>query len=357
MLTWKIVKHIGYSIGYSAVTSAAILLASSDIAPAQTVTERNVSNVTAVSTASPLLQPAYILGAGDELSIAVYGYDEYTLTTAILPDGTITLPLVGQIQAAGKTTEQFKQHLTERLRAILVNPAATVTVLTPRPIVVNVAGEVMRPGPVRGTDLQGTPTLSAALISAGGVTRSADIRQVYLRRVGPNGGNQSYTINLWEAISTDSASADPLIQDGDSIYVPPLGEGEVLDRQLLARSSFSPATVRVRVVGEVTQPGEVQVPPGSSVSSAVAIAGGPTEDARLSRVAFIRMNEQGVIERQVIDLRNLSDTHEIQDGDVVIVPKRQDTSFLQMVGRVLNPLGSVIGILEGLDGLLTPDNN
>ncbi|QKD82642.1 polysaccharide export protein [Thermoleptolyngbya sichuanensis A183] len=353
MLTWKIVKRIGYS----AVTSAAILIASPSLTPAQTVTGQNVSNVTAVSAASPLLQPAYILGTGDELSIAVYGYDEYTLTTSILPDGTITLPLIGPIQAAGKTTEQFKQDLTERLRAILVNPATTVTVLTPRPIVVNVAGEVMRPGPVRGTDLQGTPTLSAALISAGGITRNADIRQVYLRRVGPNGGNQSYTINLWDAISSDNASADLLIQDGDSIYIPPLGQGEILDRRLLARSSFSPATVRVRVVGEVTKPGEVQVPPGSSVSSAVAIAGGPTEDARLSRVAFIRMNEQGVIERRVIDLRNLSDANEIQDGDVVIVPKRQDTSFLQMVGRVLNPLGSVIGILEGLDGLLQNDNN
>jgi len=356
MLTWKIVKCIGYSV----VTSAAILIAVPSLTPAQTVTGQNasnVSNVTAVSAASPLLQPAYILGTGDELSIAVYGYDEYTLTTTILPDGTITLPLVGPIQAAGKTTEQFKQDLTERLRAILVNPAATVTVLTPRPIVVNVAGEVMRPGPVRGTDLQGTPTLSAALISAGGITRNADIRQVYLRRVGPNGSNQSYTINLWEAISSDSASADLLIQDGDSIYIPPLGQGEVLDRQLLARSSFSPATVRVRVVGEVTRPGEVQVPPGSSVSSAVAIAGGPTEDARLSRVAFVRMNEQGAIERHMLDLRNLSDTNEIQDGDVIIVPRRRDTSFLQMVTRVLNPLGSLIGIIEGVDGLLMGNGN
>ncbi|GAB4144960.1 MAG: SLBB domain-containing protein [Cyanobacteria bacterium J069] len=304
-----------------------------------------------------MLQPAYILGAGDELSIAVFGYDEYTLTTTVLPDGTITLPLIGQVQASGKTTDQFKQDLTERLRAILVNPAATVTVLTPRPIVVNVAGEVMRPGPVRGTDLQGTPTLSAALISAGGITRNADIRQVYLRRNGPTGTSQSYTINLWEAISSDNASADLLIQDGDSIYIPPLGAGEVLDRQLLARSSFSPATVRVRVVGEVTKPGEVQVPPGSSLSSAVAIAGGPTEDARLSRVAFIRMNEQGAVERRIIDLRNLSDANEIQDGDVVIVPKRQDTSFLQLAGRVLNPLGSLLGIVEGLDGLLNNGNN
>jgi len=101
----------------------------------------------------------------------------------------------------------------------------------------------------------------------------------------------------------------------------------------------------------------VQVPPGSSVSSAVAIAGGPTEDARLSRVAFVRMNEQGAIERHMLDLRNLSDTNEIQDGDVIIVPRRRDTSFLQMVTRVLNPLGSLIGIIEGVDGLLMGNGN
>jgi polysaccharide biosynthesis/export protein len=114
----------------------------------------------------------------------------------------------------------------------------------------------------------------------------------------------------------------------------------------LARSSFSPATVRVRVVGEVTAPGEVQVPPNSSLSSAVAIAGGPTEDARLRQVAFIRLSPEGTVERQTIDLRDLSDSYQVQDGDVIIVPKRGSASLVDFAGRVFSPLGAILNLFQ-----------
>jgi polysaccharide biosynthesis/export protein len=119
-----------------------------------------------------------------------------------------------------------------------------------------------------------------------------------------------------------------------------------LDRRLVAQSSFAPATVRVRVVGQVTQPGEVAVPPNSSISSAVAIAGGPTSDAQLSRVAFVRLNSEGQIERQILDLRDLTDNYQIQEGDVVYVPKRGSSSLIDTAGRILSPLGLFFGIFR-----------
>jgi len=296
---------------------------------------------------------AYILGSGDQIDITVFDYSEFTGAKVVLPDGTITLPLIGTVSAAGKTTEQLARELTSRLASLLVKPVVTVNLTVLRPILVNVAGEVQRPGPIQlrsltttnltigNNTIRAVPTLSTALTEAGGITQNADIRQITLRRYGA-GNSQPITVNLWDAISSDNAPPDLVLQDGDSIYVPRLTEDKAIDRRLVARSSLSPETVRVRVVGEVKKPGEIQVPPNSSLSSAVAIAGGPTVDARLRQVAFIRMNEQGKAARQTVDLQNLTDTYQVQDGDVIIIPKKTSSSIIDGVGRVLSPFAVLL---------------
>lgn len=300
-----------------------------------------------------VVHPDYIMGPGDGIGITVYEYEEFTAEKVILSDGTVILPLIGAVPAAGRSPDQFARELEARLREYLVNPVTTVTLITLRPVTVNVAGEVQRPGPVRLRSLttssnnnsnQETPTVTSALTQAGGVTRYADIQQVILRRAGSNDADAPITVNLWNSIGSDTASPDLVLQDGDSIYIPRLADDATLDRRLIARSSLAPATVRVRVVGEVVNPGEVAVPPNSSISSAVAIAGGPTVDARMSRVQFVRLNDQGVVEQQEIDLRNLTDTYQIQEGDVVIVPKKGSAAFLDGASRVLSPLGSFLRI-------------
>jgi polysaccharide biosynthesis/export protein len=306
----------------------------------------------------PTVQSDYVLGAGDQIVVNVFGYEEYTGDRTILPDGTITVPLAGSIQAAGQTTDQLAKTLTDRLQPFLVDPTVTVSLSVLRAVSVNVAGEVLRPGRVQLQSLSQagltpsqegseSPTLSVALTKAGGITQYADIRQVVLQRTGANGQSQSTTINLWDAIGSPNAPPEVVLQDGDSIYIPRLVAGDTtLDRRLVAQSSFAPATVRVRVVGQVTQPGEVAVPPNSSISSAVAIAGGPTEDAQLSRVAFVRMSESGEIQRETLDLRNLTDTYQIQDGDVVIVPKRGSASIIDAAGRIFSPLGVILNLFN-----------
>jgi len=295
---------------------------------------------------------SYVLGAGDTVEIAVFDYEEFTGAKVILPDGNISLSLIGTVPVAGLTVEQLTQSLTNRLQPFLVNPVVTVVLTTLRPVTVNVAGEVQHPGPIQLSSSESSVklTLSSALVAAGGVTQDADIRQVILRRA--NGNTEPVVINLWNAIASESSPADPIVQDGDSIYVSRLLAEDTTNRRLLARSSFSPKTVRVRVVGEVTSPGEVQVPPDSSLSSAVAIAGGPTDDARLSRVAFIRMNEAGRIDRQTLDLQNLTDNYQVQEGDVIIVPKKSSSSVLDFAGRLFSPLGGLLNLLNGVGNLL-----
>jgi polysaccharide biosynthesis/export protein len=317
---------------------------------------RALPSVTRDSASPIAAQSGYVLGSGDHVVINVFGYEEFTGDRAVLPDGTITVPLLGSVRAAGRTPDQLAKELTDRLQPFLVDPTITVSLSLLRALSVNVAGEVLRPGRVQLQSLSETgltqpelqpPTLSGALTKAGGITQYADIRQVVLKRTGADGVVQSTIINLWDAIGSPNAPPEVVLQDGDSIYIPRLVAGDTtLDRRLVAQSSFAPATVRVRVVGQVTQPGEVAVPPNSSISSAVAIAGGPTSDAQLSRVAFVRLNSQGEIERQILDLRNLTDNYQIQDGDVVIVPKRGSSSFIDLAGRVFSPLGIILNLFK-----------
>ncbi len=299
---------------------------------------------------------SYLLGPGDRIEVSVYGFPEYTGPMSVFPDGSIILPIVGKVSAAGRTTDQLTQELTRVLNTILVDPAVSVTLNALRPVVINVAGEVYRPGPIQlqeTTDITqeaaySPPYVSEALVQAGGIRRTADLREVVVIRELPNGDTVRTEVNLWDALWSATVPEEMLLRDGDLVFVPRLAEGEELvDSRLLATSSLAPDTVRVRVVGEVTRPGEVAVPPNSSLSSAVAIAGGPTDDAKLKEVAFVRMNkETGEVTQEVVDLRNLVDTYQIQDGDVVVVPKTSTGSVLDFAARIVNPLNFLFRIFN-----------
>lgn len=299
---------------------------------------------------------AYLLGPGDELDLRVFGYDEYTGSQIILPDGTITLPIIGKVVAEKQTPEQLTQVISARLQTLLVDPIVTVRVSRLRPLLVNITGEVQRPGPIQlqgltgagtttttGGSVQSTgsiPTVSTAIASVGGITKNADIRAVVLKRLKPSGEPVSITLNLWEAIRSANSTPDVLLRDGDTLFVPKATDGSDLDPKLLSRSTLAPKTVRVTVFGEVKSPGEHQVAPDSNISKAVGVAGGPTNVANLAAVAYVRLNANGTIQKQGVDLSNLSDNVQVQDGDVVIVPKTDVSSFtdlLQTVTNILNP--------------------
>jgi polysaccharide export outer membrane protein len=299
----------------------------------------------------------YVLGPGDEIDLRVFGYDEYTGGQIILPDGTITLPIIGKVVAASQTPDQLTQEITARLQTLLVDPIVTVRVSRLRPLLVNITGEVQRPGPIQlqgltgagtttttGGSVQSTgsiPTVSTAIASVGGITKNADIRGVVLKRLKPSGETVSITLNLWEAIRSQSSTPDVLLRDGDTLFVPKATEIGAIDPKLLSRSTLAPKTVRITIFGEVKSPGQHEVAPDSTISKAVGIAGGPTKEANLAAVAYVRLNEDGTVQKQGLDLSNLSDNVQVQDGDVVIVPRTDIATFgdiLQTASSIFNPL-------------------
>jgi polysaccharide biosynthesis/export protein len=302
---------------------------------------------------------SYYIGPGDELRITVIGYPEYTGPQTVLSDGTISLPVIGDVMAADRTPAQLMRELAARLNEVLVKPAVNVVVSGQRPITVNVTGSVQRPGPIQLKNLRPSgelnsatttagvvsiqrPTVTAALLEAGGVTKEADLRSVSLRRYSPNRSLPPVTINLWEAIASNSPSRDITLQDGDTVFIPQVEVGSDIDSKLLSKSSVAPRTVRVKVVGEVKRPGEVAVPPDSTLSSAIAIAGGPTTQARMKEVSFVRRLPNGQLLEKKLDLDKLSDDIQIEDGDVLFVPQTQGDKALDVAGRAAGPLGIIL---------------
>ena len=160
-----------------------------------------------------------------------------------------------------------------------------------------------------------------------------------MRRPLANGQEELLTMNLWNTLVSNAGSADIPLRDGDSIFIPTL-TGDEIDRRTVASSSLAPSTVLVKVVGEVISPGEIAIPPDSSISSAVAIAGGPTTDAQLSNVSLLRLDETGQIQESTFDLSNLVESYQVEEGDVIVVGKRGYLSVVDGVGRVLDPLNS-----------------
>jgi len=311
----------------------------------------------------------YLLGPGDQIQFIVFGYEEFEGPRVILPDGTINMPLIGSIRAAGKTLEDLGQEVENRLNLYLTDPVVDTNLQVLRPVVVNVVGEVYRPGPIQLsslttvttairdtgtlTNFTNTPTLSTALTSAGGIRRTADIRSVKILRQLPNGQTAEYEVNLWEALQGQDDLGVLVMYDGDTVFVPTAPEEDnFLDRSLVARSSIAPTNIRVRVIGAVSDPGELQIQPNSSVSEAIAAAGGfDTETAQLSNVKLVRLSQTGQVEEQVVDASNLVDTVQVQDGDVIFVPKRGGLGALDTIGRFFSPLLVPLRIFDIFDGI------
>lgn len=316
----------------------------------------------------------YILGPGDQIGISVIDYPEFTQTRVVLTDGTVLLPLIGPVLASGQTLETLQVEITQRLSVYLIDPIVELNLSVLRPVVITVSGEVYRPGPVQlnsltsvntrlGTDSQlnsasTAPTLATALSSAGGVRRTADLREITVQRRLPNGEQETLTVNLWESIfqGVQGQESDILLQDGDVVFVPEAPEISDVDPALVASSSLAPAFVRVRVVGEVNLPGEVQISPNSTVLEAIAGAAGYNDDANLRTVSLLRLGDTGQMETQTLDLSSFEDTTAIQDGDLIVVPKRGYLTVLDGISRTLEPLATPLNLLLLFNGVFNNNN-
>jgi polysaccharide export outer membrane protein len=163
----------------------------------------------------PLGTPEYRLGAGDKLRIEVYRDTQLSQSAQVRPDGKITLPLVGDIDAHGKTPTELDDAITIALKEYVNNPSVTVIVVEAAAATAYVIGGVNNPGSVA---LQGNVTVLQALASAGGFTDFADRKNILILRK-TAAGTETIRFNYKDAIQGSPSSAMPL-RAGDTVVVP-----------------------------------------------------------------------------------------------------------------------------------------
>jgi polysaccharide export outer membrane protein len=162
------------------------------------------------------LEQQYVIGAEDVLMISVWKDEHLTREAVVRPDGLVSFPLVGDIQAAGRTVEELRADLVQRLTKFIPTPQVSVTVSKVLSYRIYVLGRVNKPGEFmvgHATDIL------QALSMAGGLTPFAaenDIRVI--RRV--NGEQQVFPFRYGEAKKGKDLGRNILLQRGDVVMVP-----------------------------------------------------------------------------------------------------------------------------------------
>jgi polysaccharide biosynthesis/export protein len=181
-------------------------------------------NATVTAAAAPVqMEPAaagaeqkYVIGSGDTLEISVWKAEGLTKTVVVLPDGTITFPLAGEVSAAGKTIAELKKELEKRLARYVTDLILTVDVQQSNSMLVYVIGKVNNPG---RQILNSRITVLQALAMAGGPNVFADKNGIKVfRHEGDTTAIHHFRYS--EVVEGEKLEQNILLKRGDVIVVP-----------------------------------------------------------------------------------------------------------------------------------------
>ena len=247
---------------------------------------------------NPAQNPAYRIGPEDVLAISVWDNKEVDHVVFVRPDGKISLPLLGEVQAAGLTVVQLIEELNKQFGRTIKGAQATVLVKEIRSRAVYFVGGVGKPGPLQ---LMQDLTLLQAVSLAGGLSPAADQEGSYVLR-----GGKAIPINFVRLLRGDTSQNVPL-QPGDTVVIP------IADQ--------------VYVQGEVKKPGTIKLTKDLTLVRAITEAGGFTDLAAPKRVTVLRgqagkkQNLRVNVDAMISDPKETPDIS-LQANDIVIVPQR-----------------------------------
>jgi polysaccharide biosynthesis/export protein len=177
----------------------------------------NASKMPPASVKHADVSETYQVGAGDMLAIYVYKEPDLSRVLPIRPDGKLSLPLIGDITAAGFTVAQLQTTVNQLYEKYIENPAVTIMVQEARSKRFNVVGEVQKPGSF--TLAQPTTVLDSLALAAG-FRSFAKPKKVYILRPLENGKVQRIPFNYVRVIKGESPQENILLQSGDTVVVP-----------------------------------------------------------------------------------------------------------------------------------------
>lgn len=261
----------------------------------------------ASAASAPATPPEYRVGPGDVLEVVVYGNEDLSRSTTIQTNGTVSLPLLGDVNVAGLTLPEVKTKLTSLLaRDYLVNPQVDVKVKEYQSQFVTLIGEVNSPG---RKPLRGRTRLIDALVEAGGFTPRASGELVISRVEGSfAGGAKSLKMRLGTGTLSpqDQVNLEIPLQTGDIITASP--------------------KYYVTVEGEVMRPNRYVLEGDLTVSGAISSAGGLTrfgsQSVKVRRVDA-QTGQTTILEVDLKDVRRGKTADPpLQPNDVVSVSRR-----------------------------------
>ena len=248
----------------------------------------------------------YKVGSGDEISISVWGYSEFSETLLVDDRGYITPSSYGRIYVKGLTFKNMRSLLKSKFSSFLdmKNSEIDVTLSYSRVITVNIVGEVYNPGSYA---IPAINTAFNALIAAKGPNQLGTVRNIYIKR----DGKTVDSLDVYQFLFNPKRSQDIYMQDGDYIFVPP------------ARNI-------VEVKGAVNRPYTYEVKSSESVDLILKYAGGFTTNA---------FSDIVTLKRKEYNMMKVNDVHK-DDMDLTIVKNGDEI----IVNTISNKLSNVVSV-------------
>ncbi len=235
----------------------------------------------------------YLVGPGDVLDITVYDHDDLKTRVRVSSNGSIVMPLLGQVEVDALTVPQITEKITVLLAdGYLVNPQVNVFIQEFRSKKVVVLGQVRSPGLI---ELSGPISFLELISKVGGLERDAGETATIKRQEG--GADSVIPINLVSLIEGGDLSQNAQILDGDTVVIAKAG--------------------MCYVTGEVSKPGSYACGDNTTVLQMIALANGFTGKASKSRVSIVRFidGEKVMLERVPLE------TTVVMHNDVIVVPE------------------------------------
>ena len=252
----------------------------------------------------------YKVGNGDEISISVWGYSEFSENLLVDERGYITPSSYGRIYVKGLTFKKMRSLLKSKFGSFLdmKNSEIDVTLSYSRVITVHIVGEVYNPG---SYTIPAINTAFNALIAANGPNQLGSVRNIYIKR----DGKTVDSLDVYQFLFNPTRSQDIYMQDGDYLFIPP-------------------AKHIIEVKGAVNRPYTYEAKTGESIAELIKYAGGYTTNAFNDVLTLKRINYNSVKVNDVhIDHVNSTT---VQNGDEIVV-----NTISNKLSNVVSVKGSV----------------
>ncbi len=278
---------------------------------------RNMIQPSGIALESTLDPEEYFVGPSDEIAVNIWTSPPLNFMLTVTPEGTLIVPTVGEVKVSDMKLSEAKKKVIAEIRKKYISAEATVTLTTPRQIVVTVTGDVLAPGSlvVRATDRTNkaiqeanrTDQLLRDTLLA--LKRTMSRRNITLKRK----DGSVHHIDLVKFYATKEDRLNPYLREGDAIFVPTTN----LERNVIG------------VYGEVNSPDRYEYVEGDSITDAIKIAYGVTRFAMVDSVEFSRLDSTAeVLSTTIINVRDILDgkapNMAINPGDRIVVKARPE---------------------------------